>query len=69
METLRGYDNWKAGYRDAPKRCSCGHAWDDHTASKIADGTGGRIENDEHRCDFWEGCGCEGYEAAERDYE
>ncbi len=50
---------------EPPLRCNCGHVLEDHLYHKIPDGGGGRIENDNQKCLYWEGCGCDGFIADE----
>lgn len=60
MQRLFGYDNWLTTPPE-PRNpmCTCGHKWEEHLYNKVPDGGGGRIENDDKKCYFWESCGCE----------
>ncbi len=45
MENLRGYDNWKlASPPEGPRRCTCGHDFDDHAEKPDADNAVAALE-------------------------
>lgn len=68
MNPFKGVVDWNptARYLRNPT-CICGHTWQEHINSKISDGGGGRIENDNHKCSYWEACGCEEFIEKEKD--